>query len=72
MPPQRAADARRERALRAVVLARVPPSHFDGALCVDLQDRVLLRPVWKSKFYGAFAASTSTPSTRHLLDGVAL
>ena len=31
-------------------------------------------PVWKSKFYGAIriAASTSTPSTRHLLDGVAM
>ena len=27
--------------------------------------------VWKSKFYGAFA-STSTPSTRRLLDGVAV
>ena len=30
-----------------------------------------LVPVWKSKFYGAFA-STSTPSTRRLLDGVAV
>ena len=28
-------------------------------------------PVWKSKFYGAFASS-STPSTRRLLDGVAI
>mgnify|MGYP006952497259 CR=1 FL=1 len=28
-------------------------------------------PVWKSKFYGAFASS-STPSTRRLLDGVAM
>ena len=31
--------------------------------------------VWKSKFYGAFAlivASSSTPSTRRLLDGVAV
>ena len=28
-------------------------------------------PVWKSKFYGAFASS-STPSTRRLLDGVAV
>ena len=36
VPPQRAADARRERALGPIVLARVPPSHFDGALCVDL------------------------------------
>ena len=26
--------------------------------------------VWKSKFYGAFVASSSTPSTRRLLDGV--
>ena len=26
--------------------------------------------VWKSKFYGAFIASSSTPSTRRLLDGV--
>ena len=30
-----------------------------------------LRPVWKSKFYGAFV-STSTPSTRRPLDGVAV
>jgi hypothetical protein len=29
-------------------------------------------PVWKSKFYGAFIASSSTPSTRRLLDGVAV
>ena len=28
-------------------------------------------PVWKSKFYGAFASS-STPSTQRLLDGVAM
>ena len=28
--------------------------------------------MWKSKFYGAFVASTSTPSTRRLLDGVAM
>ena len=28
---------------------------------------VINAPVWKSKFYGAFA-STSTPSTRRLLD----
>ena len=33
------------------------------------------RIVWKSKFYGAFVliiASSSTPSTRRLLDGVAM
>ena len=42
VPPQRAADARRERALGPVVLARVPPSHFDGAPRVDLQDRRLV------------------------------
>ena len=35
-------------------------------------DGLLLHvPVWKSKFYGAFA-STSTPSTRCLLDGMAM
>ena len=45
MPPQRAADARRERALRAVVLARVPPSHFDRTLRVDLCG---------NQIYGAF------------------
>jgi len=36
---------------------------------------VLNIAVWKSKFYGAFAlivASSSTPSTRRLLDGVAV
>ena len=32
---------------------------------------VLNIAVWKSKFYGAFAASTSPPSTRRL-DGVAM
>ena len=42
VPPQRAADARRERALGPVVLARVPPSHFDGTPRVDLQDRRLV------------------------------
>ena len=72
MPPQRAADARRERALRAVVLARVPPSHFDRTLRVDLQDRRLVEACVEIKFYGAFAASTSTPSTGSQLDGVAL
>ena len=33
-----------------------------------VRDRDVRRPVWKSTFYGAF----STPSTRRLLDGVAL
>ena len=30
------------------------------------------RPVWKSKFYGAFASESATPSMRRLLDGVAM
>jgi hypothetical protein len=34
-------------------------------------DSELQTAVWKSKFYGAFASS-STPSTRRLLDGVAM
>ena len=36
VPPQRAPYPRRERALGPVVLARVPPPHFDGAPRVDL------------------------------------
>ena len=42
MPPQRAADARRERALGPIILARVPPSDLDGAPRVDLEDRRLV------------------------------
>ena len=35
-------------------------------------DSELQTAVWKSEFYGAFIASSSTPSTRRLLDGVAM
>ena len=42
MPPQRAADARRERALGPIIFTRVPPSHFHSTPRVDLQDRRLV------------------------------
>ena len=35
-------------------------------------DSELQTAVWKSEFYGAFIASSSTPSTRRLLNGVAM
>ena len=61
-----------DRVALAVVRAgvRVLPStkHLD---VVDNSVADGRKTVWKSKFYGAFASS-STPSTRRLLDGVAM
>ena len=56
-------------------LSSSPASHlrtFTAPRASTWRTAALLRPVWKSKFYGAFAASTSTPSTGSQLDGVAL
>ena len=38
MPPERAADARRERALGPIIFTRVPPSYVDDPPRVDLED----------------------------------
>ena len=58
----------------AAALAKALPD--DSGRRVLFPASALAAPtVWKSKFYGAFVlnhASTSTPSTRHLLDGVAM
>ena len=64
-----------------VTLLKVPETLSDevlgkmGAPGVGKDDEEASAAVWKSKFYGAFVliiASSSTPSTRRLLDGVAM
>ena len=51
----------------AALVAEDPASASDAKR--DQRDFALWKAVWKSKFYGA---SSSTPSTRRLLDGVAM
>ena len=59
-----------------VVLVREEEELARDALALQRRERrYRLGPVWKSKFYGAFVlnfASSSTPSTRRLLDSVAV
>ena len=53
------------------LVVKRPPASPAARAVAAIQQWYAREAVWKSKFYGAFA-STSTPSTRRLLDGVAM
>ena len=69
------ADAHAKRALLAPLLDPSTRRPFQRAYDAWVRGVVLPAPVWKSKVHGAFVLNhrvSSTPSTRRLLDGVAM
>ena len=53
-------------------LGRYANPSVDASVFAPARSGAWFAPVWKSKFYDAFTSSSSTPSTRRLLDGVAM